>query len=541
MQLLNGTPVGEYGDFKLTEKGLYKLTDEGKKRVSEPLYIAKTQQNIVSNDVELELVYKYRDRWCMITVSRQDLNDKKIQALARKGVDVHSGNAKDIEAYLVAQESKSQYLSSYDYVGWHDEGGELQFGLDVPMSSEGEILENIVYDGKFDLKATGNRDVYFQLIQEEVVGHPPLEFILALAVAGVINSYDNLSQSSDLIFTHLYGESSTGKTSAAKLAASVFGKPSVTNDGLIRTWNATVNALIAQFGDIHGVPLILDEASSCGNNYDFSATIYRFSQGTDKARSNADMTLRRSYTWSGVMISTAEHELVERTNKNSGLKVRTLELESVPWTRDREHAEKLNNTLEKNYGFLGKPFVKFFLEKKLDTYKEDLQVNTDWLLNNQVEWSNNESTSLSQRVLKKFAYVLLAAEYLNECFNFDLDVENILRFILENDEKQAPRRNRAEAALQLINSKMVENENFILTSDGFSDVRGKIIGKKTRKDTAILKEVVDKWLSEAGYNDPKQVMTELKNKSYISAEVNRNTRKRKIADREVVTYVFPNS
>lgn len=530
-------PIGIYGSYELTDKGVYKLDDTGKTRISNPLYIEQTQQNLISRDVELTLVYRYRDRWCDIIISRQELNDKKIQALSKKGLDVHSGNAKDLEAYLIAQEATSQYVSSYDYVGWHEENEKLHFALDCLIQETEESVENVTYDGKFDLKPTGDKETYFELIKNEVVGHPPLEFILALACSGVLNSYVNFSKSSDLIFSHLYGESSSGKTTAAKLAASVFGKPSVTSDGLIRTWNATTNALVSQFGNMNGTPLILDEASLCNNSYDFSATIYKFSQGMDKVRSNSNLTMRDSYSWSGVLISTAEHELVERTNRNSGLKARVLELQSVEWTKDRIHAETLNSTLESHYGWLGREFVNYFLKNKKDSLKDDLLRNEEWLLESQKAYVEG-NTALSERILKKYAYVLLAAEYLNECFDFNLNEEEILTFILDNDKKQAPRRDRVSAAMTLINTKIVENENSILNAENFCNSNGKIIGKHTSKDTAILKDIVDGWLIEAGYNDPQQVMSEIKQKELISAEVNRNTRKRKINGREVLVYVF---
>lgn len=543
-------PTGDYGGkYKLKKDGLYRWDDDIKKFVfiSKVVFIKERKQEIGSKEITLVLCYKYiGDEIDEIEISRGDLEQRKIQSLRSKGVDVTSRNSKLIEEFLTFQEVNASYKMLYKNLGWI-EGQTLDtFALENFITKNG-IDSKSEYAGNLMLKPIGSRSTYLDLIKDEVVGHTPLEFIFAMAFAGVLISYDCLNQTKQLLMAHAFGNSTTGKTTAAKLLASVFGKPTVTGDGLIRTWNATATALKTQFGENHGVPMILDEASVQNSTYDFSSTIYQFSQGMDKARSNVELSIQKQITWSGTFFSTAENGLLEQSNQNKGLKARVLEFESVEWTKSKEHADKLNDLLEKNFGWLGIEFVEFFFEKiENSDFKSSLKTHQQSFVSNNTD---NNVNAITERLLEKYAYVLVAAEYVNECFGLTLDVQAIKDFILENDAKQAPQREVAQTALECIQSKIVEHSNFFIEELGTPHISctdekantTSTYGKKYHNgEVAILKEVVDKWLTAAKFNHPKQIMKELKDRGILDAEKGRNTRKRKLNGQEVNVYVFKN-
>ena len=543
-------PTSDYGDkYRLTEDGLYRWDDDVKKFtcVSNVVFIKERKQAIGSKEITLVLCYKYiGNEIDEIEISRGDLEQRKIQSLRSKGVDVTSCNSKFIEEFLTIQEEHASYKMLYKNLGWIEGQTPDTFALENFITKNG-IDSKSEYAGNLMLKPTGNRATYLNLIKQEVVGHTPLEFIFALSFAGVLISYDCLNQTKQLLMAHAFGNSTTGKTTAAKLMASVFGKPTVTGDGLIRTWNATATALKTQFGDNHGVPMILDEASVQNSTYDFSSTIYQFSQGMDRARSNVDLNVRKQYTWSGTFFSTAEHGLLEKANQNKGLKARVLEFESVEWTKSKKHADKLNDLLEKNFGWLGIEFVEFFFEKiENSDFESSLKTHQQSFVSNNAD---NNVTAITERLLEKYAYVLVAAEYVNECFGLTLDVQAIKDFILENDTKQSPTRDSAQTALEYIQSKIVEYDNSFIVELGTSHISCtesksntfSTIGKKySNGEVAVLKEKVDEWLTEAKFNHPQQIMKELKDRGILDAEKGRNTRKRKLNDQEVNVYVFKN-
>ncbi|MDM5509887.1 DUF927 domain-containing protein, partial [Staphylococcus aureus] len=73
--------------------------------------------------------------------------------------------------------------------------------------------------------------------------------------------YHNNVEFSGTIFSFT-GQSSTGKSTAAMLAASVAGNPTKGTENLFRSWNATRNALEGYLSGNYGVPIVLDELSA---------------------------------------------------------------------------------------------------------------------------------------------------------------------------------------------------------------------------------------------------------------------------------------
>lgn len=538
--LLADIPTATYGEYLLEENGIYTFDMENQMvKIAEPIFIKEVRQNASTSVVEVILAFKYFDEIKEISVQRSDLRFPKIQSLSNYGVDVQTKNAKKVEDFLVEQEKNVQYKHSYENLGWHKYKECYVFAQNQFIDETG-LLADTEYAGNTDVIPKGDYHTYLEILQSHVVGHTPLEFILALGFAGTLISLACMEGTKDLMLVHAYGESTTGKTTSAKLLASIFGKPTATPDGLIRTWNTTQKALKTQFGNIHGIPMILDEASVKDAGHDFSKEIYQLSMGVDDARLNKDIKTRQQNTWSGLLFSTAEHDLLSKASANSGLKVRLKEFGNVQWTKSKAHAEELNAQLEKNYGYLVEPFVTFLL-KKGTAFNDDMK-NAKELLQNatkNLDIITKEIDSLFQRRLNHYAYVILAIDYVNECFDLNLNKNKVLKFILEQEEAQKPTLNRKEAALEYINAKIVENSHQILGEDAVETTH-MIIGKKAKNDTAILKNVVDDWLLNKGFNDPQQVMTELKKAGYLSAESGRNTRKRKLIDRDVVVYVFKN-
>lgn len=524
----------QYGPYVVRNDQIYFIDSETKKElyIADLVYIKCVKQNFKTNQVTLTLRYKYFGKWKEIEVLRNEISARKIQDLSTYGVAVNSYNAKDIERFLVLQEQKAPYAYSYSNLGWCEVDEQLVFAHHgfIGMQTENIIGE---YVGNYHLQETGNIEAYHQLLEEYVFGHTPLEFAFALAFASPIISLMSIGKSHVNLLVHIYGESGQGKTTATKLIASVFGKPAITSDGLINSWNASDKSLVTQLGETHGVPMFLDEASMKDKKFEFSKTIYQLAQGQDMQRLNPDLTKMHRNSWSGVLVSTAEHSLFEKSSKNSGLKVRVLELGYVKWTKSAEHARAINDLAEKNYGWLAKPFIEFLQQQELKNIKkryEDLRTRLLEVL--------PKKDSFTERVMDDLVYVLLAAEYANKCFNFTIDIDAIQSFIIENELKTMGNRNRAETAYQYIQSKIVQNDHKVIdvTTNHLSN--GETIGKKTNKDIAILKIVVDKWLEEAGYNDTQGVMTEVKQAGYVMAESGRNTRKRKLHDEEVIVYVF---
>ena len=208
------------------------------------------------------------------------------------------------------------------------------------------------------------------MIKEDVIGHPPLELIVSISLSSVLLGYIGEELSLDTQIVHLYGNSTTGKSTALKLAISLFGYPDVKKNGLFSTYNATENALIKQLEGIKGVPFAFDEISMSKSN-NFSDMIYKISNGVDKCRLNKNSEQIKKEPWLTTIMSNGEKSLVRSANKNAGIQIRVLEFDNIVWTKNSEHSEKINSIILNNYGHLGFEFAQYIMDLDKEYIKEE--------------------------------------------------------------------------------------------------------------------------------------------------------------------------
>ena len=181
---------------------------------------------------------------------------------------------------------------------------------------------------------------------------------LASATIGFISK----ELSVENLIVNLVNDSSTGKTTACQLAASVFGSPILKDNGLVMSWNSTFNALQNKVAGNTGVVVVFDEASMARND-DFTKAIYSLAEGKETARMQKDGVVKQSKVWNTLIISTGEKSLFEASNNNSGLKVRLIELSHIVWTKSAENSEKIKQIISNHYGFAGYMYAEELLRR----------------------------------------------------------------------------------------------------------------------------------------------------------------------------------
>ena len=127
------------------------------------------------------------------------------------------------------------------------------------------------------------------------------------------------------------GESTTGKTTMLKLAASVWGSTNISEDGIIQTWNTTKNALINSMCGFNGITLCYDELGA--SDSDISNLIYLLSNGVNKKR----MYSEKSKKFSVNICSSGEIPL-KTIDEVNGTDARLLEFR-VQWTKNAQHSK----------------------------------------------------------------------------------------------------------------------------------------------------------------------------------------------------------
>jgi uncharacterized protein (DUF927 family) len=124
--------------------------------------------------------------------------------------------------------------------------------------------------------------------------------------------------------SHLYGDSSGGKTTHLQVAASIYGGPR-----LVRSWRSTDNALESIAAAHSDGLLVLDEIGMCDPRI-IGETVYMLGNGTGKARANdRGQAGRQVQEWRLLFLSTGEKTLAQHmaeANKElkAGMEVRML-------------------------------------------------------------------------------------------------------------------------------------------------------------------------------------------------------------------------
>jgi hypothetical protein len=157
----------------------------------------------------------------------------------------------------------------------------------------------------------GNAEKYHAFLHEHIYPYFETRLALVLGLSSVAASDLKLYADIGTIILNFSGRSSTGKTTITQFMASLWGSPMISNFGIVRTFNATMNYTVHTFTGTNGVPLIIDDVTSMGVK-DLSSFIYTISAGEDKGRLKQDSMPQKSKgAWSGVCAITSENSMMD--------------------------------------------------------------------------------------------------------------------------------------------------------------------------------------------------------------------------------------
>ena len=276
---------------------------------------------------------------------------------------------------------------------------------------QGGIQKANIYETKGDLDAWRTKITlaiapYPLLCLGVLLGFaPPLLECLGLDTCGV----------------HLWGESSNGKTTTARIGASVWGNCTKGTNGNNRivSWSATTTGFEVQAALHSSSLLVLDEMAEAEKEQ-IIQYIYSLSDSKGKTRGQADITLRPSQTWKLLACSTGEFNIKGHIgltrNLPTGVLMRMLEipvdtgdgcgaLEGMTDKKDRKaFMEQLDADLRANYGVACRPYLEHLTE--LLKQPEELQALRE-LHSELTNQFSHDGTNQHSRAAKVFAALAL--------------------------------------------------------------------------------------------------------------------------------------
>jgi uncharacterized protein (DUF927 family) len=262
-------------------------------------------------------------RWAMPMELLQGDGVEVRRELARLGVHISPGKkARDLLGAFLQVWPVEARARCVDRLGWH---GDL---FVLPDEAIGQSDEIVVFQNAHAIEpaysVAGSVEEWRESVARLAAGNSRLVFALSVAFAGALAAVAGEESGG----FHLRGASSTGKTTALKVAASVWGHPT----SYSRLWRATANGLEGLAALHNDGLLILDELSQIDPK-EAGEAAYLLANGQGKTRASRVGTARQSARWRLLFLSSGEESLaalMARAGRkvNAGQEVRLAEIDA---------------------------------------------------------------------------------------------------------------------------------------------------------------------------------------------------------------------
>jgi hypothetical protein len=174
-------------------------------------------------------------------------------------------------------------------------------------------------------------------------------------------------------------ESGLGKSSALKVAQTVWGDPISGMHGLADT----PLSVMKKIGQVRSLPIYWDELKTEDDTKKFVNLVFNLTKGSEKSRLNSDVTMRESGTWTTMLISASNDSLIDyvvnRTRTTTAGIYRIFEYEVAPGTIGQLNPAEVDHLLGKlnsNFGNIGGEYAKWLGQNFVQIEKEVTEYQT---------------------------------------------------------------------------------------------------------------------------------------------------------------------
>lgn len=349
--------------------------DDGKKpKLVEraPIFISRLVADLYNGHELVELVFRRDRRWRTVVVPRRTMVDSRalVGDLGPLGAPVDTNVAADVVRWLRDFESTNERRLprslSVNRCGWHAVKGEEVFVLaGEVLRREGSSVE-LVVDRQADrtrlsrgLRTAGTFDAHLEALRRAWAASP----IAAVAIAASLAAPVLRALAAPIFAVHLAGDSSRGKSSMLKIAASLYGDPN--DDEWVSSWNSTTVGHEQRAAHLCDLPLCIDEAGVVEAK-DRERAVYMLVNGVGRTRGAKEGGLRETQSWRTVVLSTGERLLAEEGSA-TGAQVRVLQLQVSGFGKlGAAEVDEVRRGAEENHGHVGRQWLEAWLETSDD-------------------------------------------------------------------------------------------------------------------------------------------------------------------------------
>lgn len=411
----------EDGQFHKTKDGIFYVTkdsnnNEKRQFVCSPLDVVADTRDEKSSEWGRLLEWKDRDskahQWAMpLEILKENGADMRGELL-RQGLNIAtSQKARNLLSAYIQTWPTDRKALCVDRLGWH--GGQYI----LPDKSVGETEEITVFQNSGYLEPaysqTGTLQDWKDNVAALAAGNSRMVFAISCAFASTLADIVGMESGG----FHLRGSSSSGKTTALHLAASVFGQPS----RYIRLWRTTANGLEGLAALHNDSLLILDELSQADPK-EAGEAAYMLANGQGKTRATRTGAARKAATWRLMFLSAGEEPLtaiMARAGKktNAGQEIRLADIDSDAGMNmgafetphgytPAELSVKLKDHAAKYHGTAGRKWIEKLVAMR-GKIPQNLKEQIDSFTG---EFAPKEASGQVIRVARRFALVAVAGE-----------------------------------------------------------------------------------------------------------------------------------
>jgi hypothetical protein len=318
-----------------------------------PIVVSAVLLDVASGTTRLSLSWRRERTWTTRTLPRDEaLDGRRVSRLALDGAPVSSSSAADLVRYLAAFESENiQKIPAgacSSVLGWVGDSllvGETAYG---PEGAARIVLDAppAVADLLRAHRPKGSWEDWCDVVRRVCSHHPMVMLGIYAAVAAPL-----LERIGEMGFiVDISGETSVGKTTLLRAAASVWGDPEP-DTGLVLSWaSASMVGPVAAAASLRHLPLLLDE-SKRGRPEDLAACLFDLPSGRERMRGTVDGTLRTPRSWRTITISTGEAPITSHS-QDAGARARVICLQGAPLDHAWE-AREICDVVSEHHGHLG--------------------------------------------------------------------------------------------------------------------------------------------------------------------------------------------
>lgn len=388
--------------------------------ICDPLEVAAETRNEANTEWGVLLQFADRDgnpkRWAMPRrmLAGDGAEYRAILLDMGLNIDPSSSAKQRLTSYIQTARSDLRARCT-SRIGWHGNA----FVLPDRTIGAGDDLTIFQTDGSIEshFKQSGTLDDWRRELAALCVGNSRLMFCVSSAFAGTLLRFSGQASGG----FHLMGNSTVGKTTALRAAASVFG-----GRDYMRSWRATSNAMESTAAQHSDGLLILDEIGQVEPK-EVGDIVYMIGNEAGKGRATRNATAKPVLVWRLLFLSSGEKTLASIMGEasktaNAGQDVR---LATIPadaghgyglfeelhgFETPKDLADHVARASDQYYGVAAMEFIRHTAENA-DRMRDTVSGMIAALV---ADWVPQGSDGQVSRVAQRFALVGVAGEVASE-------------------------------------------------------------------------------------------------------------------------------